>query len=419
MATYIADLNSHALPMTNANEYYIDHFDSTLTVFQTFRPEKFQLVLNLRNPDTISYQISNSAKDMAGANVIFRTPITNISMIGEYRTGWLFRQGYTPIAAGLHTMINTKAGEEFCSVGGKGWQHYFEKRQFPFNGANVMAEALSPKYGMAYEAGPGGQDVAVILNAVLNAVFAKANSWPIGFPTANGTFALANLGKVIHFDLPIGDQTFMSDIIYQMSEISPGFDYETTWDMLFKIAAPYFFGDPTTFDITDPTDSHWIYVFDGSDDAHTPYELEFTGTGPLGTHVTGYGDGSPQMAVSKGYAAGQTQFHRLDASYQFSNISNRSVVDDMTSRELAYGLNPVHEIPLSVLPVQIANFWTTFKPGRAIYINYDLDIHKIQSGQRIISMTLTEDATGSGEPVVDLGLNQIYDLADNIGTVEG
>lgn len=418
MATYIADLNSHALPMTDANEYYIDHFDSTLTVFQTFRPEKFQCVLNCRQPDTISYEISNSAKTMAGGNVIFRNPVDNTSMIGEYRTGWLFRQGFTPISAGLHTMLNTKGGDEFCSVGGKDWLHYFEKRQFPFNGASVMAESLSPKYGLAYEGGPS-TDIATHLNAILNAVFAKTGSWPIGYPTANGIFALAALGKQIPLDIPIGDQSFISDMISQMSDIPPGFDYEVTWDMLLNIASPYFFGDPTTFDITLSTDSHWTYLFDGSDDAHTPFEIEFTGTGPIATHVTGYGDGSPQMAVSKGYAPGRTQFHRLDASYDFSNVSNRSVLDDMTSRQLAYGLNPVHEIPVSVLPSQITNFWTKFKPGRAIFIDYDLEIHQIQSGQRIVSMTINDDDTGDGEPVVNLGLNQIYSLADNIGTVEG
>jgi hypothetical protein len=420
MATYIADLNSHALPMTDANEFYIDHFDNTLTVFQSFRPEKFQLVNNLRAPDTINYEISTSAIDMTGsAHVIFRNPVDNTSMIGEYRTGWLFRQGWTPISAGLHTMIETEGGSEFASVGGQGWDHYFERRQFPFNGASVMAEALSAKYGLAYEADPAsGTDIAAILNAILNAVFAKAHSWPIGHPTGNGTFSLSNISKLIHFDLPIGDQTFMSDIIYQLSEISPGFDYETTWDMIFNIASPYFFGDPTTFDITDPTDSHWSYVLDGSDDAHTPFQIKFTGTGPLGTHVAGYGDGSPQMAVTKGYAGGQAQFHRLDASYQFSNISNRNVVDDLTSRQLSYGLNPVHELPVSVLPNQISGFWTKFRPGKAIYINYDLDIHMIASGYRIISTTL-EDTEGVGEPIVQLGLNEIYDLADNIGTVEG
>lgn len=414
MATYIADLNAHVLPKTDDTEYYIDHFDDTLTVFQSFRPENFKAVLNVREPDTITYEISFSALDMAGSTIVTH------DFIGPQRTGWLLRQGWTPISAGLHTSHNTKLDDDFMTVGGMDWLSYFAHRQFPFNGTpgHLFDEALGgAPSGLAYQVHL--KDIAGILNDLLNAIFAKSYSWPIGFPTANGVFALANIGKTINMDLPIGDQTYISDIVSTLADLPPGFDFEVTWDMLFKIASPYFFGDPMTFDVTDSTDSHWAYVFDGSDDAHTPFELEFTNTGPLATHVSGYGDGSPQMAVTLGYAPGQVQFHRLDGSYQFSNIANRSVLNDLTQRQLAFGLNPVHEIPVSVLPSSITNFWTKFKPGRAIFIDYDLISHQINSGQRIVSMSIDSDNQDNGEPVVALGLNQVYAQSDNAGSNEG
>jgi hypothetical protein len=411
MTTYITDLNAMTLPMADANEYYVDHFDSTLTVFQTIRPEKLNAILNIRAPDTITYEISMSAKDLAGNNVVFRNPIDNSSFIGSQRTGWLLRQGYTPISAGLHTSVRGRLGEDFMQVAGADWSSYFARRQFPFDGSNVLAEAIGgAPHGLAYEA--TSIDVATILTNILDAVLAKANSWPI-------TYTLAATGISTHWEIPIGDQTFISAMISTLSDIAPGFDFETTWDMVFKIASPYFYGDPTTFDITDPTRTEWTHVFDGSDDAHTPYDLDFTNNGPVSTHISGYGaDNSPYIAVTKGYGAGQVQFHRLDASYDFSNIVNRSALDAKTSKQLAFDLQPQHEIPVSVLPSQIVNFWTKFKPGRAIYIDADLLFHEIQSGHRIVSMNISDDEN-AGEMKVDLGLNQIYSTSDSIGTVEG
>lgn len=415
MATYIADLNAHVLPKTSDDEYYIDHFDDTLTVFQTIRPEKFKVVLNVRDPDTITYEVSFSSLDMSGSTIVTH------DWIGPQRTGWLFRQGWTPISAGLHTMHNTKLGDDFCTIGGKDWLGYFARRQFPFNGTpgSLTAESIGgAPYGFAYQSA-GNLDIATHLNTILNKIFSKTGSWPIGYPTANGTFALAAIGKAVHLDIPLGDQTFLSDMIATLSDLSPGFDYEVTWDMLLNIASPYFFGDPTTFDVNDKTLGVWAFVFDGSTDPKTPFELEFTNTGPLATHASGYGDGSPQMAVTLGYAPGVTQFHRLDASYQFANMANRSKLDDLTRRQLAFGLNPVHEIPVSVLPSSITNFWTKFKPGRAIFIDYDLVSHQIQSGQRIVSMSIDSDNEDNGEPVVGLGLNQVYATSDSVGTPEG
>src|SRR4051812_48352666 len=95
--TFIDALNSHALPMIDANEYYVDHFGADLVVFQTIRPENPEFVLNVREPDTISYEISMSATDLNGNNVVFRNPVDNTSFIGPQRTGWLLRQGFQPI----------------------------------------------------------------------------------------------------------------------------------------------------------------------------------------------------------------------------------------------------------------------------------------------------------------------------------
>jgi len=413
--TYITDLNSHTLPKDYDTDYYVDFFDSSLATIKSFRPENWTAELNIRSPDTISMDISFSALDMSGSTIV-----SSHDFIGPYRHGWLLRYGWVPISAGLITSVETELGSDFMSVGGKDWMHYFERRQLPFNADPTVSgndklqlESYgSPPLGLSYQA--INKDVALILKDLLDWVLAKSNSWAI-------TYTLAAIGTSYqgNYDISLGDQRFLSDYISELSDVAPGFDFETTWDMKFQIGAPYFYGDPSTFDITDSTRSEWAFVFDQSDDAHTPYNLRFVNNGPIGTHISGYGtDGSAQMGITKGYAAGATQFHRLDASYDFSGFSNRLQLEKKTNKQLAYNLQPQHEIPVTVLPNQIVNFWTKFKPGRAIFINQELVYHQINSGQRIVQMTIN-DNEGQGDPTVELGLNQVYDTSDNIGSVEG
>lgn len=409
--TYISDLNLHALPKNSDAEYYMDFFDIfTLEVDVSFRPENWHVELNIREPDTVAVDISFSALDMSGATIV-----SGHDFIGPWRHGWLLRQGWTPISAGPITSVRTRKGSDFMSVGGKDWLHYFQRRQFPFNGdptvpgnEDGMLEAFTgSKLGFGYYV--ENADIATHLDNIISMVLNKDYSFGI-------TYALAPIGKAINYEIPIGDQRFISDMIGELSDVAPGFDFETTWDMVFQIASPYFYGDPTTFDITDSTDSHWAFVFDDSDDAHTPFDVEFGNEGPISTHVAGFS--SSEMAVTKGYGPGQEQFSRLDASYDFGSFPNRDALDARTSKQLAYNLQPVHEIPLTVLASQITNFWTIFKPGRAIFVDQELVFHRIDSGQRIVQMTVS-DAESIGEPTVEIGLNQIYDTSDNIGAVEG
>lgn len=411
--TYIDDLNTHTLPMNDSKEYYIDHFDNTLSVIHTFHPENLQAVLNISQPHTVTYEISYSALDTTGTTVVFAE-----DFIGPYRDGWLLRQGFVPIAAGLITSTNGKKGDDFMTVGGKSWLHYFERRQYPFNGdpAHLFDEAIGgAPYGFAYYA--GAVDVATILSDVLGHILSKYGSWAIDLTTLSSL-----TGTLANFEIPIGDESFASDFIATLSQVAPGFDYRVTWDMIFQIAAPYFFGDPTDpmVDITDPASPLWSYTLDSSDDAHDPLDVEFTNSGPGATHVAGYGSSlTGQLAVTKGYVPGHDEFHRLDESDDYSdNIATRSTLDKIVGHRISYDLQPQHEIPITVQPNQITDFWNIFRPGYAIWVDQDVGYHHIRSGQRIISMTITDNES-TGEPTCDLGLNQVYDTHDNVGTDEG
>lgn len=412
--TYVTDLNSHTLPSLDSSEYYVDFFDINLDTIVSFRPENWSVELNIREPDTIALDISFSALDMSGAAVV-----SGYDFIGPMRCGWLFRQGWTPISAGLITSVTTRRGSDFMSVGGKDWLHYFQRRQFPYNGdptvpgnSDLMIEAYGfpPTLGFSYD--EKAADVTAHLENILNTVLNKYGSWPF-------LYSLSPIGKVINYSIPLADQRFISDIITEMSDIDPGFDFEATWDLRFQTASPYFYGDPATFDITDPTSAEWSWVFDDTAPAFTPFDLTFTNNGPIATHVSGYGpDNSAQSSVTKGYVPGHDQFARLDASYDFGGLANPAAISARTSKQLAFDLQPVHEIPLTVLPSLINNFWVNFKPGRAIFLDQDLTFHHINSGQRIVQMSIS-DAESGGEPTVEIGLNQIYDTSSTIGAVEG
>lgn len=399
--------------------YYVDHLDhDCTTVIQTLRPENLDFELTIRDQDTITYEISLGATD------IDDSPIISHDFIGPWRTCWQLRCGNEIISAGPHAQVNGVVGEDFMKVSGVSWEGYFNRRHQPFDARTTHVNDFvigTPPQGLHYEYYDvtAATDISHVVKALFDAIFDQDNSLPI-------TYTRADLGfGITHYAVSLGDFTYFLSMLQDLGNNVPGFDFWVTpGGRALVLGSPFRFGDTPGVIAGGSGGGDIIYAFDDTDLADRGVSLEFTNTGPEKTHTVGTGSSSGQgtvTGVSLGTPAGnETVYFRLDGTYDAGDQAvDPDVIESMTRQDFALGLQPQHEIPLSVDPSEFGpdTFWATFKKGLAVWLNYDLGFHEIDSPQRIVSMHGHTD--NNGNMIVDFGLNQIYDLDPTVGVYEG
>lgn len=433
------------LPSEGDDYYYIDHFNNDdFEVFQTLHPENCSGELPIREAGTINYDISLASLDIAGNPVVFQH-----DLISPKNTGWLFRRGNTPIASGWHTSVNGAAGDDFYKIAGKTWEDYLDtatqlpwdpriKEDFsgyvedctfgPSKSGLPTDPGSNPPAGLMYH--EAGRDLGLIAQDILDQIFNPTVLVPVQRPPFHYEINPVDFA-VPFYTIAASDLSYVGDLIQGLSEIHPGFDYLVEWDLEFHLWSPYRHSiteadwefDGERWQIIGGQDNvGFAYTFN-DDDFRFGVDLAFTNNGPTATRIVGSGtrkDGNPRTLVreyEEGYLLEPRSF-RMDKAYSFSDsTSSRDSLLNKTSRQLSYDANPQHEIPLSCYPEQmspdVGNFWTRFKPGYAIWIDYDLGFHRINSPHRIVNMKF--DIPSSGEAKVDFELNQIYHLAEDFG----
>lgn len=422
------------MPTVSADHtYYIDLTDDPgFVTFTSHKPESLSFDDKIRGPGTCSWQISFSALDQDDAIIV--VPVTAPSytpFIGPWRNYFRLRYGNVAIMAGPITDTDTKIGQEFVSVTGKTWEAYLERWQYPFDPRVTPQDAVDHTQDyqfsnslMGNESTPGSgvplngtglayqcyqRDIVRIIADVLGSTM-------LDVPYRH-TFDISSLSSGLsgihsNFQLSLGDQTYMDSMINSLVDIGQGMDWWISWDQKFMWASPYRFGDPsnptlaTTIDESTPLD-------DGA--------LGFANHGPAATHVFGRGAGFAAQTVmgrAYGYQPGQSQFSRLDRMYDFGDFRHLASLRDRTQRQLSLDLQPQHTIPLQLNPSQISGFWSTFRKGRAIWLTRNLTSNRIDSLQQVVGYS-AKDENNSGEILVDLTLEQRYDLDWDVGTPEG
>lgn len=406
------------MPTISADgKYWVDlSFDPTFGSFVATHPENLAFDDEIRGVGNCSWQFSFSALDQDNNPVV-----SGHDFIGPYRSYFRLRYGDVAIMAGPIVSWTTILGTDYMSVAGKTWEHIVEKWEYPFDGRDAHVNDyqflnafqndeltgsgnLTPT-GLAYEA--SNRDLIRIISDLFSQTMNVPNR--VIFDISN----LAGLSGIkTNYQLSLGDSSKMFNLINDLSGIGNGFDWWISHDMKFFWASPYRYGNPSSPSI--------IYIFDGSTDAKKPNDLQFTNNGPPATHVQGRGAGlasSSTLSRSFGYTPAQTQFSRLDESYDFGDVRNAAELIKKTQKQLALDLNPAHVIPLQVDPARITNFWSTFRKGRAIYIDYEMIAHRIDSGQQL--KKYSANVTLEGECLVDFELSQVYSTSTNAGSPEG
>lgn len=384
--------------------WYIDHLThDTLSAFQTIRPENLHFVLNARGISTIDYEISLSANGLDGSDIVSE------DFIHPKRTGWYLRYGSKVICSGVHTSVSGVLGQDYMKVAGVDWCGYLDGRFYPFDPRpdHVNDYCIgTPPQGLAYEA--FDVDVSEIVNNLWTMIFSRPNSIPLNYvPDPVGV-------TIPYFRLDLGDTTSLLQLIQNLADFFPGFDFAfdpVSFNLV--ISSPFVFGTIPALIADGPTGPNIIYNTDDT----VPDSIEFTNTGPAQTHLFGTGTGlASELGTALGTILGEGAFWRWDGQYDAGDVYSQDVLDGMVAQQLSYGLNPVHEIPLTLDPNQLTDFWAKFTPGAAIWIDEDLLFHRINSPQRIVSLDCTVGNEGNAQ--VQVGVNQIYDTSDDAGFEE-
>lgn len=413
--------------MTDAPIWTVEHYEheyvpdaepsSTLvadgSLIQTVRPENLHFVMQLGQlgPGTVEYEISIDAKDDDD------NPVVSTDFVGPYRTDWLLKRSdlEDPLMGGMHTQISGLDSEtpiEAVQIAGKDWLHYLEKRVWPYD-ATLSYVNWPDGFRFKVAAGEVGQIVKDILETIRDVsanypdppdVLGPNPSYSLGF-----TVDADSTGVNTNYEISNFDATSIFALIQSLSLMGKtrgGFDFYMTWDKIFKLIAP---------EIGHPLSPIFTLEVDGT--THEPNMLSagFTNTGPEATHVLGVGAGTStqQGGINKHFPNNSARYRRLDKVANFGNLKNLDTLERLTSLELAYASNPIHEIPVEVEPADIPNFWDIARPGEYVQVIYDLRFHQINSIQRINAMDCRVDT--EGVETVQLSFNQFYDASDHSG----
>jgi hypothetical protein len=378
--------------------FKVNHRDHTGTLIQAFFPEDLRFTLNKKDVHTCQYARSHAAGDMV--------PSGGLDAVGAYRTDfeliWFDPStlAETIIMSGMHVPApEVHKQDGFTTIYGKDWKHYLQRRHYPFDPSTPTAyNHGTPPLGYAIYS---NADVTVHVKNMLDTTLAMANSLALTYPTL-GTA----VGIPTNFQLAWADTTDILSLISGLSDVAPGFDYEILNTKEFRIYAPHKY-DPASWN----TPSVCNYTFDSTNQNLITSGPEYVNNGPQATHWFGYGSGigqnSTQVGCVLGMPAAEAVYRRLDESQNYDQVKSKADIHLRSMKDFAWAANPAHDIRFSVQAEHIANFWTLFQPGYAIWLDNDLTSHHIQSAQEIVQMDCQADGHGGCE--VTFGLNELYD----------
>jgi hypothetical protein len=396
--------------MSDATIYHDEH-DGTL--IEVFYPENLQFTLNKgeNGPHDISYEVSRSA-------------LLSPDSVGPYRTDFRLNLSTSTddpvvIMGGMHTMVSVASDQEMVQFAGKDWLHYLERRYWPYDdtdpnayraghtpsfpttaGSGLEGDPLNdPPANLAYAVSFDVEalDSMTIIKEMLDVVLAQPNSLDI-------TYSLSPIGHIpIYFTIDlISTETILSKI-QGLSQEDPGlFDFWIDYNKHLHVVSGNQYPSGVVSDA-----SLAEHTFDTTNPSSGIFTVSWTNTGPEQTRLIATGSNpSSSLAVVREYTPASDVFRLLEKNQNFDMTFEKYELRNRARKAELYGLNPVHEVTLSVLPESVSDFWTKFRPGKAIWIYADLEVHTIDAAFEIVSMDFSSDS--SGNEVVNFRLNQIY-----------
>jgi hypothetical protein len=389
-------------------EWLIRHLEHDGSIIDEFKPLNLNFNLVIDDADDVSYDIS------------LAEPTMRWFLMGPKRTDFMLLRDHQTIIAGIHSFSGSRRGSELVNAQGKSWLWYLQNRHYPFDAADptrYLGGTASQTAHLGYQAfdHPGR-----IISDLLDITLARPNSLDLHY-------GLPDAGPKIGFNLQLADTESIYDKIKSLSEMGgsgegdeAGFNFDVNPDKEFKIWFPQRFPNAAR---KDP--SACIHTFD---DITPPTELvdaEFQNHGPDMTHILTQGAGTGIKNPARSYSPSddtQVIFRRWDGTASWSDIQSGYYTDkgkrftDMSQMHFSAAAYPQISLPITVKPEAIPNFWTTFKPGLAVWVNLNFEVRRVQQPFKINQMQCVVDNEGNEQ--VTLDVEQIMPLG-HLGVNDG
>ena len=350
-------------------DFHIIHKDHNGVALGECTPNNLSFGMPLNDVGYIQYDLDDNH------------PLANYLYTRPYVTDWELWVDDIPLMGGLHTSINrASADANAITVAGKDWLHYLEKRFYPFDPTNIET----------YWYSVGTTDVYTILTHLLDTTLGRKNSLGL-------TYSFGSFGSTIDYAVTPGDMEDIASKLKSLSEGSPGFDFEITYDKQILLYSPH------------KVSVSNLYFIAGQN----LLDVNWTDNGPTSTYFLGIGTGPTTMVGQVGYGWHEGEYggeddplspvyRRLDSGKDFGTLPTDELdnpyLKRLTRGESIKAIVPKIELPLSVIPD--INFWTYARPGVVVNVEIDDQYENINSEYRIVGIEYTSDDEGLGTAAV-------------------
>lgn len=323
--------------------------------------------------------------------------------------------------SGMHVDTRVADGQEYTEIAGKGWLHYLERRQYPFDPLNPnLHRYIAGGYGMLTnpERGLAAKRTYLKGSAIVEFLLTEV--------ILNEPYGLENFSLVINetpetsgtWELALNDTTdLLAHITDLAEERDAGFEFwiddSNPPAKVFHIDFAYpFLG---TLELTtDPENNQGLLT------------TTFSNGGPGVNRFVGTGSGNDvKIGLLLEDNAAAAIYRRQDGSEDFGDVETRLRVNRLTADAFARQKNPYQGISVDVFPEGFEGagwpgdyFWSLVYPGSLVYVFADLHHTEINTLYQV--QTMDAQVSNEGDEKVTLNLELPHYMAfGDVGTSTG
>jgi hypothetical protein len=321
------------------------------------------------NPMGLEFGIALSQVNFCNYDISLTNPMASYGYCRPYITDFYLYRDNLLIMAGIHTEIQPDLDTRLLKVSAKEWLHYLEKRIYPFDPANPTANLVTYFQNDAF----------VVVELILDAVLALSNSLPLNYD--NGTS-----GLLVNWRNDPGDTNSIYDIIKDLGDASPGFDFEVSPDKEFLMYAP----------------RKAISTGFTMQAGRNILNLSYVDSGPDYNHLLGLGQGTTsRLGVVKEDSGSRTTYRRLDGSVDYGDVTAETL-DRQAEGDISRGAQSIVKLSGTIVPTESDNFWANVQPGYIINVVADTEYVQINDQFRVLSFAAR--VTDQGDEQIEVAL---------------
>ena len=283
----------------------------------------------INEPSTITFDMSNSHR------------LANIQYIEPYATDFAFYVQNTCLMEGMITAIGGEDESNF-QVAGSSWEHYLERRHYPF----IPTNPTLYRYAVV------ARDVFTIVQDVLTTVQSLPYSLQLNFN--NGTSGITR-----NLRIEPGDTESVLEIIGQLSEQKPAFDFEIVpLTREFKMYAPQKGAFKDMRLVKKKNVSH----------------IRFDDEGLEGNSVLTLGAGtSSKLMKLKESLSSMAKYRRHDHSVEYGEVIDPNYLNSLATGELDKATMKDLGLIVTITPKYGEDVLLGLKVGDTVNIQGDID----------------------------------------------